>query len=155
MVRRLKRVGDRPAELLTWHGPWRRPRNPIGGVPLEVATFELLDERLRLFYVSAQHGRFSPQCTRSSVASPHILAFYPTQLAGHLAQLDAQGTDELDGLSDLPSIHRVILPPATLYPAASGIKTSANGLQALKLRKMTCRLASPALVNCTFICGNY
>ena len=93
-------------------------------MPIEIATFESIDEQLCFFDVSVQRGCFCPQCARSGVACSHILAFYPTQLAGHLAQLDAQGSDELDGLSDLPSVHRVIFPHTRLYPAASGSKTS-------------------------------
>ena len=86
---------------------WER----TGSVSRKVATLKVIDERLRLPDISAQSGCFYPQCASSGVtASDRVLAFDQSELAGHLAQLSAQDSDELDSLSNLPPIHRVIMP---------------------------------------------
>ncbi len=118
-------------------------------MPLEVVTFESINERVCFVDLAAQRDCFYPQCGRSGVARSHILAFYPTQLAGHLAQLDAQGSDELDGLSDLPPVHRAIFPHTRLYPAASGVKTSEIDLRT-RIVDGHC-----AWVNSAFLYGDY
>jgi hypothetical protein len=77
---------------------------------------KLINKRLCLSDISAQRRRLHPQRAPSGISGSNTLALDPSKRAGHLVQLSAQHSDELDSLGGLPPIHRTILAHTSYLP---------------------------------------
>lgn len=84
---------------------------------------KLINKRLCLSDISAQRRRLHPQRAPSGISGSNTLALDPSKRAGHLVQLSAQHSDELDSWAVCHRSTGRFWRTQAIYPGAFGVET--------------------------------